>query len=46
MNRASWPRYSAPEIEPMPMSAALPSPAMTMMLGYCPRYLPLRIMAS
>jgi hypothetical protein len=46
MKSASWPRYSAPEIEPMPMSAALPSPAMTMMLGYFPRYFPLRIIAS
>src|ERR1022692_1087109 len=46
MNSASWLRYSAPEIEPSPMSAALPSPAITMMLGYGPGWRPLRIIAS
>src|SRR6266568_1359668 len=46
MNSASWFRYSAPDIEPRPMSAALPSPAMTMMFGYGPGCLPLRIIAS
>src|SRR5256885_17131618 len=46
MNSASWFRYSAPDIEPRPMSAALPSPAMTMMFGYGPGCLPFLIIAS
>src|ERR1039457_6831609 len=46
MQSASWLRYSAPEIEPSPMSAALPSPAITMMFGEGPGWRPLRIIAS
>src|SRR5262249_62028023 len=46
MNKASWLRYSAPEMEPSPMSEALPSPAMTMMFGYGPGWRPFLISAS
>ena len=46
MNSASWLRYSAPEIDPMPMSEAEPSPAITRMFGYGPGYRPFLIIAS
>src|SRR5262249_1174126 len=46
MNSASWLRYSAPEMEPSPISAALPSPAITMMFGYGPGCRPFLISAS
>src|SRR5438445_153134 len=46
MMRQSWFRYNAPEIDPMPMSEALPSPASQMMFGNAPFHFPLRIIAS
>src|SRR5262249_41681785 len=46
MIRQSGTRYNAPEMYPIPMSDALPSPASQMMLGNGPFHLPFRIIAS